>query len=66
MYIMLCSICIVLEDKTADNKIISNSGSKSLEGVESHSDGDHISPESRKHRDSSKHSNAIKSLNTCT
>ena len=65
MYITLCSICIVLEDKTAD-KIISNSGSKSLEGVESHSDGDHISPESRKHQDSSKHSNAVKPLHTCT
>ena len=61
---MLCSICIVL-DKRAD-KISSNSGSKSLEGVENHSDGDQIPPESRKHRGSSKHSNAIKPLNTCT
>ena len=40
-------------------------GSKPLEGIESHSDRDHIPPQPNKHQDTSKQSNARKLVNSC-
>ena len=47
-------------------EVSSVDGSKSVEGIESHSDGDHIPPQSMKREDTSKQSNATKPVNTCT
>ena len=57
---MLCSIL----GKGIDEASSSN-GSKLPEGIESHSDGDHIPPQPNKHQDTSKQSNARKSVNSC-
>ena len=44
----------------------SSNGSKPLEGIESHSDGDHVPPQPKKHQDTSEQTNARKLINSCT
>ena len=41
-------------------------GNKSVEGIESQSDGEHIPPLSVKHQDTLRQSNATKPVNKCT
>ena len=59
--ILCCAPCYAL-GKISD-EVSSDDGSKSLEGVESHSDGDRIPPQSK---DISMQSIATKPVNTCT
>ena len=62
---MLYCVPFYVLGKRTDEASSSNS-SKLLEGIESHSDGDHILPQQKKHQDTLKQSNARKSVNSCT